>query len=147
MKRTTRQPDLPAPVEAPLIPILAALRNSGKVEPDLRRFRFGDCDCLVGSSFLGWHLSVSCRERYPTWDELAHAREHLLPMDATFALIFPPPAEYVNRDPNRFHLWQVQPSRGRPILVPGMVVDARGNSIPEELLTRCRGTSTGTSTA
>lgn len=58
----------------------------------------------------GNHLSVSAPGRYPTWDEIAHARYGLLPADKTFALPLPPPDEYVNiiggtRGGNIFHLW------------------------------------------
>ena len=63
---------------------------------------------------VGWHLSVSFRNhkgehsRYPTWDELAHAREQLLPSNLAFAMHFPVEDEYVAVHPTTFHLYQTQ---------------------------------------
>ena len=55
----------------------------------------------------GWHLSVShaarrahgvprAASRYPTWDELAHARYELLPDDIDVVMHLPPPAEFLS---------------------------------------------------
>jgi hypothetical protein len=54
-----------------------------------------------------WHLSISRTDRYPGWDEIKDARYTLLPLGFTFALLLPPPNEYVNVHPNCFHLWQI----------------------------------------
>jgi hypothetical protein len=66
-----------------------------------------------------WHLSISHRlsivgpgnlpipGRYPTWDEIAHARYALLPDHLTFGILLPPKAEYVNLHPTTFHLHEV----------------------------------------
>lgn len=54
-----------------------------------------------------WHLSISCRDRYPTWEEIKDARYSLLPMGLTFAQILPPMNEYTNIHPNCFHLWEL----------------------------------------
>ena len=35
---------------------------------------------------LRWHLSISCLDRHPSWDELKTARYRLLPHDVAFAL-------------------------------------------------------------
>ena len=62
-----------------------------------------------------WHLSISHRNpageltRYPTWDEIAHARENLLPPDAWFAMYLPPDGEYVSAHLTTFHLWECPP--------------------------------------
>ena len=53
------------------------------------------------------HMSVSHQSRYPTWDELKHLRYKLLPDAKTFAILFPPAAQYVNVHPNCFHLHEV----------------------------------------
>ena len=53
------------------------------------------------------HLSVSHPARYPTWDEIKYLRYALLPNDRTFAILFPPKDQYVNLEPNCFHLHEV----------------------------------------
>lgn len=61
---------------------------------------------------LQWHLSISHRTnhypprpgRYPTWDEIAHARYELLPDDLTFVMFLPLPDEYVAVHDTTFHL-------------------------------------------
>ena len=54
-----------------------------------------------------WHLSISCVDRYPTWDEIKDARYTLLPMGITFAQILPPLNDYVNLRNFTFHLWEI----------------------------------------
>jgi hypothetical protein len=102
MKRTSRQ-RLPEPIEVPL-PVPAALIG---LEPNARRYQVGGCTVLVGSTeATGYHLSISHPSRYPTWDEIAHARYKLVP-NVTMALLLPPGSKYINIHPNCFHLWQV----------------------------------------
>jgi hypothetical protein len=55
----------------------------------------------------GWHLSISCVHRYPTWDEIKAARYDLLPDDVTMAMLLPPRSDYVNLHKNCFHLHQI----------------------------------------
>ena len=57
------------------------------------------------------HLSISHAgktTRYPTWDEITHARAQLLPDDLWFAMYLPPTGNYVAHHPNTFHLWETQ---------------------------------------
>ena len=67
---------------------------------------------VANEPVTGWHMSISFRtgdgklNRYPSWDELAHAREELLPEHIGFAMMFPPSEEYVNLHPTTFHLYQ-----------------------------------------
>jgi hypothetical protein len=78
-----------------------------------RAFAKGDCRVLVGrehrngESRLRLHLSISRVDRYPNWDEIKAARYELLPLHLTFAMLLPPPGDYVNIHPNCFHLWEV----------------------------------------
>jgi hypothetical protein len=58
-------------------------------------------------SFL-WHLSISCVDRDPTWQEIATARYRLLPEVAEMAMYLPPLDEYVNLHPFTFHLHEVR---------------------------------------
>lgn len=59
-----------------------------------------------GNDRLMWHLSISREDRYPGWDEIKDARYALLPLGLTFAMLLPPPGEYVNIHRNCFHLWE-----------------------------------------
>jgi hypothetical protein len=67
----------------------------------------GWLQCLVTVDAGLWHLSVSHPRRYPTWDEIKSVRYSLLPDERTFAILFPPIAQYVNLHPNCFHLHEV----------------------------------------
>lgn len=60
-----------------------------------------------------WHLSVAHERvglrknrapRYPSWDELAHARYELLPENIDVVMHLPPPDEYVSVEDTTFHL-------------------------------------------
>lgn len=101
------------------------MKSHGWVEIDVppmpagqrvRAFIKGACRVLVGhedrhtNGILRWHLSISCEDRYPVWDEIKDARYALLPLGLTFAMLLPPPGEYVNIHPNCFHLWEIDDS-------------------------------------
>lgn len=86
-----------------------------------RKVSDGSLRALVAQEPLGpdgelqWHMSISHATnhappryvRYPTWDEIAHARYELLPADKTFAMLLPPPSEYVAVHPTTFHLHEI----------------------------------------
>lgn len=69
---------------------------------------------------IGWHLSISFRDaknrlaRYPNWDEIAHAREVLLPPELGFVMHLPPLTtdEYVALHLTTMHLHQHPPPEG-----------------------------------
>jgi hypothetical protein len=77
-----------------------------------KAFLKGPCRVLVShEDHLGkmrWHLSISCKDRYPGWEEIKDARYSLLPLGLYFAMILPPPNEYLNIHPNCFHLWEIE---------------------------------------
>jgi hypothetical protein len=87
----------------------------------LRAYTLGEARILVSrepaawdGSYL-WHLSISCADRYPSWDEIHDARYRLVPDEVTMGMLLPPRAEYVNCHPNAFHLWEVyDPRQPRP---------------------------------
>jgi hypothetical protein len=70
--------------------------------------------CVADEPF-GWHLSISFRNhkgeptRYPRWDEIAHARDELLPDDIDFVMWLPKSGEYVALHDTTFHLHQHPP--------------------------------------
>lgn len=77
-----------------------------------RAYQKGPCRVLVSqedhkNGKPRWHLSISCADRYPGWNEIKDARYSLLPLGLTFAQILPPPQEFVNIHPNCFHLWEI----------------------------------------
>lgn len=79
------------------------------LEADLRIFGLNDCVVMVGSSSYGWHISISGKGQYPTWDEIKFARDELSPDKITMVMYLPPKEEYVNVEPNTFHLWEQRP--------------------------------------
>lgn len=99
MKRSRRR-TAKQPIEVPFT-------NVSGMEPGTRKFRMGGCTILLSDSHVGWHLSISHPQRYPTWDEIAEARYKLVPDKVTMAMMLPPRDEYLNLHPNCFHLWQV----------------------------------------
>lgn len=53
-----------------------------------------------------WHLSVSHRDRIPTWGELGDARDALLPAHIHFMVPHPPRRFWVNYNRRVLHLWE-----------------------------------------
>ena len=51
------------------------------------------------------HASVSHQDRYPTWDELIEVKEYFFG-DVDCMMIMPKKKDYVNLNPNCFHIWQ-----------------------------------------
>jgi hypothetical protein len=50
------------------------------------------------------HLSISCSDRDPTWEEVASARYALLPKARDCVMVLPPEWEYVNLHEHCFHV-------------------------------------------
>jgi hypothetical protein len=75
-----------------------------------RNVRDGKLLCCVAEEPPGWHLSISFRDhkgklsRYPSWDEIMHARDQLLPADVEFVMWLPKEGEYVAMHDTTFHL-------------------------------------------
>jgi hypothetical protein len=98
-------PNLPVIRERELTVFELAAQAAGTMEPVLHAYRAGKLKIIVGwHSVMGYHMSISHPERYPTWDEIAKARYELLPVDSEFAMMLPPPSEYVNVHNYCFHL-------------------------------------------
>ncbi len=70
--------------------------------------REGELIVIVSKDDEYWHLSISHKDRYPTFDEIRDARYKYIPDEVTMAMLFPPKAEYVNVHPNCFHLWEIK---------------------------------------
>lgn len=93
----------------------------GPLQLELSVWRLGDCKIIRAVEPVGvhdelrWHLSISCRDRHPSWDEMKTARYRLLPHDRCFAILLPPPPYYANvtTQDHVFHLYEID-DPGRP---------------------------------
>ncbi len=77
-----------------------------------RNVHDGVLSAIICEEPPGWHLSIShvrhngTLGRYPSWDEIAHARYELLPTDVDFVMHLPPLDEFVSVHETTFHLWE-----------------------------------------
>lgn len=69
------------------------------------RIMVTDDDVYDASQDPWRHVSFSCKNRYPTWDELLAVRYEFFPPDVEVIQVFPPQAEYVNLHKFALHLW------------------------------------------
>jgi hypothetical protein len=78
--------------------------NNGAFEVKLRH---GQTVFVIASDGLGWeHVSVSRRDRCPTWDEMCQIKALFWGEDDCVVQYHPPRSEYVNNHPNCLHLWR-----------------------------------------
>jgi hypothetical protein len=64
---------------------------------------------IVASSGDGWdHVSVSLRNRCPTWAEMDHVKRLFFKPEETAMQLHPPEAEHVNLHQYTLHLWAPQ---------------------------------------
>lgn len=98
-------------------PIIERPELVDKLTPELqylgaRVYMMGGCKIILcrepykANFQMGWHLSISRRDRDPTWDEIATARYRLCELVPNMAMYLPPLREYVNAHPHTFHLWE-----------------------------------------
>lgn len=66
------------------------------LEPGSRAYVMGGAHIIASQQKAGWHLSISCENRLPTWEEVRDARYAIVPDEATMVLLLPPQSEYVN---------------------------------------------------
>lgn len=101
---STRKPlpfrEIPAPE-----PVQARLVDAANSY--LHCYVLGECTVIVTKEWGRWHLSISHRTRYPTWDEIAEARYRIMPDGTYAALILPPKDQYVNMNTNCFQVVEV----------------------------------------
>ena len=74
--------------------------------PDSDTFRRENLLAIRSRDMGRWHLSVSHRERIPTWGELGDARDALLPADTWMMVPHPPRAFWMNANRRVLHLWE-----------------------------------------
>ena len=51
------------------------------------------------------HICVSRDDRYPSWDELRAVKEEFIGEEVEAYQVLPRKSEYVNDNPNCFHIW------------------------------------------
>jgi hypothetical protein len=80
----------------------------------MKLFNHNGVSCILSKDGGKWHLSMSCPDRLPTYEEMKEIRYKYLPTVAYMAQIFPPLEEFVNVHPFTLHLWQVGKSEIKP---------------------------------
>lgn len=64
---------------------------------------------VIASSGMGWdHVSVSRRDRTPTWEEMARVKKMFFKDDETVMQLHVPISDHINCHPNCLHLWRPQ---------------------------------------
>ena len=64
-------------------------------------------DHLQGDAVARWHVSVSHRDRVPSWEEMAEAAHELRP-GVPMAIGVPPRSWWINVHPHVLHLWELR---------------------------------------
>jgi hypothetical protein len=85
---------------------------------------------VIASDELGWdHVSVSRRDRVPSWDEMCRIKRLWFDDDETVIQYHPKASEYVNNCRNCLHLWKKQGVEFE--LPPTFMVGTARDKIPE----------------
>ena len=98
------------------VPIIERPDLAQGLMPELRTygarvFAMAHCRIILANEPQGWHLSISCADRDPTWTEIATARYRLLPDVDEMGMYLPRLEDYVNVHPFTFHLHEVKSNR------------------------------------
>ncbi len=83
---------------------------------NLKGYVVGKVRVLISTDHGRLHMSISCADRIPKWDEIKDAREKLLPMGKHFVMALPPPQFYVNTNRFTMHLWECLPNREKDLI-------------------------------
>lgn len=71
-------------------------------------YAYKDNGAVIVSKDAGkWHMSMSFRDRIPTYEELKEARYYFIYDHVTMGQLFPPKSQFVNVHPYTLHLWEV----------------------------------------
>ncbi len=68
--------------------------------------KFMGCNVIVTKDAGLYHLSISRKDRLPSYDELKSARYQFLPDVPYMVQIFPPEEDFVNLHDFCLHLWE-----------------------------------------
>ena len=100
----------------------ASFGNNGAFVVELKR---GQIVFVIASDMMGWeHVSVSRRDRIPTWEEMCQVKELFWDDEDAVMQIHPAKSEWISNHDNCLHLW-------RPLvavipLPPSIMVGVRG---------------------
>jgi hypothetical protein len=84
-----------------------------KIQDRASAYRMGGLRILADETpDVGWHVSVSHANRYPTFEEAKHIRDKLIPADITLAIIVPSPNNQ-SLNPNTIHMFEVERPPGK----------------------------------
>lgn len=75
----------------------------------LRRYELGECIVIVTREGGMYHLSISHRRRYPSWDEIVEAWYRTVPgaEGRVGAMVLPPLRLYLNVDENCMQVHEI----------------------------------------
>ena len=81
----------------------------------------------------GWdHVSVSFRDRTPTWDEMNEVKRMFFREDEVCYQLHPAEAEYVNSHPHCLHIWRPQ-TETIPMPPSWMIGPRKGQSLADAI--------------
>ena len=81
-----------------------SIGNAGACEIKLKH---GQTVFVIASDGAGWeHVSVSGRDRCPTWDEMCQVKAMFWDEDDCVIQYHPPKRDYVNIHPYCLHMWR-----------------------------------------
>ena len=90
-----------------LVPILEIpVPGPARDLESVHAYSMGACRAILSRDDGLWHLSISCTNRDPTWDEQVTLRYRLCPEIKTMAMYLPPMKDYVNKHRYTFHWWE-----------------------------------------
>ena len=87
---------------------------------------------VIASDELGWeHVSVSRRDRCPTWDEMCQVKDMFWTRDEAVMQLHPPERDYVSDHPYCLHLWRPV---DQPIPLPDPIFVGAGRKYAAEVV-------------
>ena len=91
------------------------------IQPNAEYYQWGslrivesDDDQYDDSEDRWKHVSFSCRNRLPSWEEIKAVRMKFFPPEAEVIQVLPPVEEYVDNHPFTLHLWWCKTKRLTP---------------------------------
>jgi len=85
------------------------------------KLKAGQSVQVIASDGMGWeHVSVSRRDRCPTWDEMCQVKALFWDDEDCVVQFHPPRSEYINNHPFCLHLWR--PTGGQQIPTPPSIM-------------------------
>ncbi len=82
------------------------------LQPGTKMFSWGECKVLISPPFgmNGYHMSISHKTRYPTWDEVRDSWYALIPNsnNRIGAMILPNKKDYINIHPHCFQVHELK---------------------------------------